>query len=315
LFRDDTDFKTMSSISQRSWDADGVEWVNSRDELAHAFACVKDHDPRGDFLFAEVDGQAVGYGSISWDDSPEDPKSYKHSVHLLPEWRGRGIREAMFLWNEHMIADISSRRRHAAEKRIVVWVNDSSNDWKQLVDSSGYTTLWRLLEMAMTDIEHVVPTPLPDGIEVRPVMPGDYQRVWALLRSCFEHMEWSSPGLWTDARCAEWVASPNFMPSLMEVAWSGAEPVGVVESIMSEEVISSIGRRVAHTSRVCVAEQWRRKGIAQALLTGSLVRLRAKGAEEVTLDTEQANRSDAWRVYEKVGFRFRRTFVFYGKPL
>ncbi len=309
------DFKAMSAVGQRSWDADGVEWVVTPEDIAHRFATKKDHDPRDDVLLAEVDGNIIGFSSLEWDTSDEDPKRYRSDVKLLPEWRDNGIREALFRYNEDEIRRIASGHAQFPNRRIAVWANEAPNDWKRIVDSTGYTPLWRLFEMAHTDLTGVKETPLPAGMEVRPPRPEEYAKVWALFRDCFQDEKWSSPANWTEERYREWLSSPRFMPSMIEAAWSGDVLVGAVEATMDEEECASLGKRVGRADKVCVRAGWRGKGIAMALLTRSLVRLRSMGAVEVNLDTEAENRSEAWRVYERAGYRIRRTFQFYEKPV
>jgi GNAT superfamily N-acetyltransferase len=309
------DFKAMSAVGQRSWDADGVEWVVTPEDIAHRFATEKDHDPRDDVLLAEVDGKVIGFSSLEWDTSDEDPKRYRHDVKLLPEWRGKGIREALFQYNETELTRLASEHTQFPRRSISVWANEAPNDWKRIVDSNGYTALWRLLEMAHTDLKGVSETPLPAGIDVRPPRPEEHAKVWALFKECFQDEEWSSSAKWTGEMFEEWHSSPRFMPSMIEAAWSGDLLVGAVESILDEEECASLGKRVGRAEKVCVREDWRGKGIAMALLTRALVRLRSMGAVEVNLDTEAENRSEAWRVYERAGYRVRRTVQFYEKTV
>ncbi len=99
------------------------------------------------------------------------------------------------------------------------------------------------------------------------------------------------------------------------VARSGEDVIGVVENYVNEGEWATFGRKVAHSSRVCVRSDWRRKGVSTYLLTRSLKLLRDIGVDEVTLDTEVENKSRAMRVYEGVGFAARRTFTFYAKSL
>ena len=63
------------------------------------------------------------------------------------------------------------------------------------------------------------------------------------------------------------------------------------------------------------ARNWRRKGIASALLARSLAALRDNGMTEATLDVDAENLSGALRIYERLGFEKRHHFVFYRKPL
>ncbi len=309
------DFKAMSAVAQRSRDADGVEWVVTAEEIAEGFANKTDHDPKDDVVLAEVDGELIGYSNLEWDLSDEDPKDYRSDVKLVPEWRGRGIREALFLHNERELRRIAAGHTQFRRKRIFTWANEVPNDWKSIVESNGYRPLWRLLEMANEDLTRTRTTPLPAGVEVRPPKPSEYHDVWKLFRVCFQDEEWSSPAKWSDEMFERWTSSSGFQPSMIEAAWDGDRVIGAVEATVDEERCASLGKRVGIAEKVCVAEDWRGKGVAMALLTRSIVRLRDMGVVEINLDTEAANRSEAWRVYERAGYRVRRTFQFYEKPV
>lgn len=313
-FRDASDIQKMSQISHLSWKADGVEWLVSAEDTKSWLDDKSDHDHRLDVLFAEVDGEVIGYSELAWDSTDADPKYYGHSVYLLPQWRGKGVTAAMFESNEARIREVSSAYPVNGRNHVRLWAYDGPSEWRDIVESSGFSPIWHLLEMAHRDLDSVRDRPRPEGLDFGPVRPEEYPEVWALFRECFSAEQWSSPERWSDRAYEQWTKSPNFMPSLWAVARSGAEVVGVVENYVNEEECSTYGRKVAHSNRVCVKSGWRRKGVSTYLLTSSLKLLRDIGVEEVTLDTEVENKSMAMRIYEGVGFAPRRTFTFYAKP-
>ena len=314
-FGDAADVNVMSELSHLSWKADGVEWFVSPDEIVAWLDDRSDHDHTQDLLFAEIEGKSVGYSEVDRSSAEADPKYYSHSVHLLPQWRGKGILEAMFSSNEDRIREAASSNPVVGRPYLKLWAYDGPSDWKTLVESSGYSPVFHLLEMAHTDLGSVRELEPPPGLDFGPVRPEEYGPIWALFRECFSHEAWTSPDLWTDDVYAEWLRSPNFTPGLWKVARSGKEIVGVVENHVNEDECARCGRKVSHSNRVCVKADWRRKGIASYLMTESLKGLRDIGIEEATLDTEVENKSLAMRMYEGVGFRTRRTFTFYAKAL
>ncbi|MDQ1372136.1 MAG: family N-acetyltransferase [Candidatus Thermoplasmatota archaeon] len=314
-FRGAADIETMSKVSHLSWKADGVEWMVSPEETASWLEDKSDHDHRLDLLFAEVGGEVVGFCKLVWDSSEEDPKYYGHSAHLLPQWRGMGITKAMFESNEARIQEISSAHPVGGRAYIKLWAYDGPSEWRGIVESSGFSPIWHLLEMVNADLASVRDHQAPEGLDFGPVRSEEYPKVWALFRDCFSHEQWSSPEEWSARAYDEWLQSPNFTPNLWMVARSGEDVIGVVENYVNEGEWATFGRKVAHSNRVCVRSDWRRKGVSTYLLTRSLKLLRDIGVDEVTLDTEVENKSRAMRVYEGVGFAARRTFTFYAKPL
>jgi len=310
-----SDIEEMSRVSHLSWKADGVEWLVSPDETRSWLDDKSDHDHIEDVLLAELDGQIIGFSELSWESSEEDPVYRGHNVHLLPAWRGKGIMEAMFESNEDRLREIDSLHPCRGRTFIRVWAFDGPNDWKSIIESSGYQPIWHLLEMVRTSLDSIDEVPEPEGFDFGPVHPEEYARIWALFRECFSSEQWSSPDRWSDDAYAAWLRSPNFAPGLWKVARAGGEIVGVVENCVSEDECDAYGRKVGHSVKVCVKDGWRRKGLATYLLTSSLKLLRNIGIEEVSLDTEVENTSMAMKVYAGVGFTTRRTFTFYAKPL
>lgn len=314
-FRDDSDYRKMSEISQLSWKADGVVWIESEEDIRARFSAVRDRDPRSDIVFIEVEGNTVGYSQIAWDNEAEKVKAYSHSVYLLPEWRDKGIREALFRDNERRLEEISSKHGFADEKYLQVWTYDEPNDWKRIVETMAYAPVWHLLEMTHKMLSKIVVRDMPEGIEVRPPREDEYHGLWELYRECFLGESWFNPYTWSEDAYHNWVKSSTFKPELLNVAWDGADPVGVVEMLINDEEIQRMDRKIAHAQTVCVAERWRGKGIAKALLARGLTQVRELGIDEVTLDTEVENKHRAMRVYESVGFRVQRTFTFHRKPI
>lgn len=310
-----SDIEDMSRVSHLSWKADGVEWMVSPEETRSWLEDRSDHDHKEDVLIAESGGQIIGFSELAWKPSEDDPVYYSHTVHLLPDWRGRGIMEAMFESNERRLREVTSDLPVKGRAYVRLWAYDGPNDWKSVIESSGYQPIWHLLEMARKSLDSVTEAPEPDGFDFGPVRPEEYPKIWALFRECFSSQPWESPDRWSKEVYEAWLRSPNFAPGLWKVARAGDEIVGVVENCVSEEECDAYGRKVARSVRVCVKDGWRRKGLATYLLTSSLKLLRNIGIDEVSLDTEVENESMAMRVYEGVGFETRRTFTFYAKPL
>ena len=314
-FGGEEDFATMSRIAQMSLEADGVEWITTADDFKEEFSRAKDRDPHSDVLFVEVEGETVGFSHLTWDNESEEVKAYRHMVHLVEGWRGRGIREVLFRRNETLLRDIASAHSFPREKYIQLWAFDGPNDWKRLVEMNRYSSVWHLLEMRHRTLDGVVPRDLPDGLVLRSPTWGELRRIWSLYVRCFQGEPWFTAATWNDETFESWTSSPTTRPELINVAWDGDEPVGVVEMRIIHEENERIGRNIAHAWVVCVDERWRGQGVAKSLLTKGLAQMRDIGMSEVTLDTEVENKYKAMNVYASVGFEVDRTFTFYRKPV
>ena len=106
-FRREADFAAMSRVSRESWAADGVAWSVSAEDFANEFRHSPRRSPDRDVLFAEVGADVVGYAAVEWLPKDASRTVYSHVTHLLPAWRGKGIREALLAWSEGRLREIA----------------------------------------------------------------------------------------------------------------------------------------------------------------------------------------------------------------
>jgi len=64
---------------------------------------------------------------------------------------------------------------------------------------------------------------------------------------------------------------------------------------------------------ISVRPAWRRRGLARALLTRALADLYERGYEVIRLNTVAEFPTQAWRLYESVGFRVVKEYPRYRK--
>jgi ribosomal protein S18 acetylase RimI-like enzyme len=70
-----------------------------------------------------------------------------------------------------------------------------------------------------------------------------------------------------------------------------------------------------YVAGVAVRRAWRRRGLARALLAGSLVASREAGFTSASLGVDTDSPTGATALYESLGFRPEQTFTVYRKPL
>jgi ribosomal protein S18 acetylase RimI-like enzyme len=68
-----------------------------------------------------------------------------------------------------------------------------------------------------------------------------------------------------------------------------------------------------YTEGISVRRPWRRRGLARALLTRSLLMFQEMGFEEAALGVDGQNPNGALQLYESVGFQVRRRELVYRK--
>jgi len=314
-FKDDSDFGLMSRIGEKSWEADGVEWMRTKDEIESEFRFEPDRDPKRDLVFVELKKETIGYGQIST--SMKDPQTRIcfQQAHLLPEWRGRGIREAILRSNEE--EHLARARKNPARCNFFeTWVKDDPNDWRTIVLANGYLPSWHVLEMVRPELNDVIDYPLPAGLEVKPVPPDMYHAVWDAMKVAYSDQPSCSEEKYNEDSYKQWLSSPEFCPDMWVVAWDNDKIVGTVQNYIDDEENMAFKHKRGHTERIFVDSSWQNKGVAKALISKSLKLLWSKGMEEAILDVDiaEAQKSVALQLYGKMGYKVINQFTFCRKP-
>jgi GNAT superfamily N-acetyltransferase len=299
----------------RSWEADLVDAVISVPDVATKLVPSENFDPASDVMILEVKGKAIGMCEVSWSRCLNNITAYSLRAHLLPEWRHGGIRESMIELNEARIRDIAASHDKDRTNVFEVYASSEPNEWKTLLEKNGYTPSWYLLALLRPLAESIPDLPLPIGVEVRPVRPEHYRTVWDAAAEAMRDERTFTEEERNGEAFERYVKSSNFSPDLWQIAWEGDEVAGGVQNYIDKDENSELKRRWGHTEDIFVRRRWRRKGLAHALIARSCRLLKEKDMEYATLDMESENLSGALRLYESLGYRKDREFIFYRKPL
>lgn len=258
------------------------------------------------------DGAMAGLAEV-WDSEPH--VSYFVYAEVHPAHQGRGIGSLLATWAEARGRQLLARAPEDA--RIILKqfrMTDDRAAARHLLDQ-GYVLVRHNLRMSIDfDGPPALPT-LPDGLIIRPFVRGKEERAMLLaIREEFrDHWGWVEQPLEEDYR--DWVhyleTNPTCDPSLFLVVVEGEEIVGtsVCQTSWPEDPdagwIHSLG----------VRRQWRRRGIALALLQQSFVELHRRGKRSAKLGVDAESLTGATRLYEKAGMHMERQFAFYEKEL
>ena len=82
----------MSDVSVKSWEADHIDFVKTKEGYENEFKPSTQRDPTRDLLFAEVNGNVVAFAEISLlldagDGIMRDPELHFDGERLLFAWR------------------------------------------------------------------------------------------------------------------------------------------------------------------------------------------------------------------------------------
>jgi GNAT superfamily N-acetyltransferase len=114
-FQGEPDYKILHDIMVTCFEADQIEEEYTLEDITRQYNNVQRCNLYTDMIFAEIDGEVIGYGRCWWNQEVSGDYVYPSFIHLLPEWRGTGIGLAMV---KHLHARIQIPpnvvRRHRA---------------------------------------------------------------------------------------------------------------------------------------------------------------------------------------------------------
>jgi GNAT superfamily N-acetyltransferase len=313
-FRGDVDYPAMLRVYTAAHEADGIEEVTTLDQLRLNYATLVNCDPERDVIMAEVDGELVAYARVFWNDLVEGGRSYENFGFVHPEWRRKGIGAAMHRHNEERLREIAAEHPDISPK----WFGSEGADIdpgnRALLLGDGYTPARYFYDMVAPSLDGIVAPPMPDGIELRPVMRDQYRPIWLAAAEAFRD-HWGQPE-WVEEDWERFVADPdNQDPALWRIGWAGDEVAGVVTTTVPVEENARHGRARVYVAGVSVRRPWRRRGLARALLAGSLVAARDAGFTSASLGVDTDSPTGATQLYESLGFAPEKTFTSYRKPM
>lgn len=310
-FQGEADYSAMAAVINGCRDVDQIERVETAEKIANGYNHLVNCDPYRDMLFAEVDGQVVGYSRVYWRDELDGRRIYMHFGFLLPEWRHRGIGRAMLRYNQRLLKEIAADHPNDVDRCFQSFAADTEVEATSLLISEGFESVRHFFEMTRTDLDDIPDAPMPVGLEVRPVKEEHLQPIVDASNEAFrDHWGFSED----EGPTAEQLKDdPNYDPSLWRVAWDGDQVAGMVRSFIDRDENVEYNRKRGYTEDICVRRPWRKRGLARSLLVQSLYALKERGMTEAALGVDTENLSGALRLYKSVGFRPVKRFTVYQK--
>jgi len=306
----------MVPIANAVYAANGMDEITTVADLENWLGhTLAGFDPASDVVLAEVDGTLVGYAWVDWVDTTDGMREFRLGGYVHPDWQGRGIGRRLLEWQEgYALAHPAA----AASTRPLVlgsWSSELNARKARLLAAAGYTPARDFFEMLRPGINGVEVPPLPDGIEIRPVVNdrASKKQLWDADVEAFED-HWGGFDS-SDAAFEAWLVRPHWDSDLWVVAWDGDEIAGGVMNTIYTDDNEAFGRRRGWLDSVFVRRAWRRRGLGAALVARSLVRLREAGMEEAMLGVDSDNPSGALALYERAGFEVHRRSSAYRKPM
>ena len=267
-----------------------------------------------DMVIAEVDGQIVGEAEGTATIRDGYPVHYLFGrVH--PDWRRRGIGRALFRWNERRAHARAAAEAELGGPSAVIggFASEFEPGNEALFESEGYRAFRYAFTMIHRRVQDAEPIEMPEGLEIRPVTPDLHRQIFQADDEAFaDHFEHRAA---TEEDFVATFSQPDLDTSLWKVGWDGDEVAGAILTYIWKEENEVLGVKRAWLESVFTRRQWRRRGLARALIGATLVELRERGIEEALLGVDAENPTGALALYEGLGFEVKVRAKRYRKPL
>jgi mycothiol synthase len=315
-FQGDSDFPHMARVANVCFAADKAEIFRTVDDMRKSYSELVNCDPNKDMILAEMDGELIGYVRGWWWAELAGPIIYCHLGFVVPAWRRKGIGRAMLRWMHVRQRAIASASTSLAEHIFQVTATQYEVGLTALLKGEGFKPTRYFFSMVRPHLDNIEDFALPVGVELRPVLPEHYRAIWDSSRAAFAQ-HWGMAADGPDAY-GLWVKQTDiFQPLLWQVAWDIAsnQIVGQIRTYIHAAHNRNFQRQRGWTEFVSVHKDWRRRGLARALVSHSLRAQRDAGMTESALGVDSENATGATRVYETCGFEVVKSNTVYRKPM
>lgn len=290
---------------------DETELIPSDEQVANDFAHPEGFDPIEDVTLAELDGRVVATGEVRYL-RRDEKHTYMLDGAVHPDVRRQGIGSALLARLEDRARE---RARGVPDGAIYLdgWMPDQNRGFVALATGAGYVPNRHFYEMINADLGTVGEPPMPEGLELRPVVMADLRRIFDAEGEAFQD-HWGSFD-WSDGMFTRMLTEPDLDIGLWRVAWDGDEVAGVVSTWIIANENEALGQRRGWLDHVSVRRPWRRRGLAAALIQSACIALREAGMTEAALGVDTENPTGALGLYERLGFRTIRRATAWRKTL
>ena len=175
-FRDPGDYVTMADLARRANLHDDEDWLPDAPSLQAEFEHTEDLVPGRDIFIADVHGEPVAYSHVNRQ-VRDGLAVYAVFGTVVPEWRRRGIGRWLLHHNEAQSRLAAERHDDADGRALGAWAGDRGGA-RELLLSAGYEEVRYGFAMRRPTLDDIPDAPLPDGLEIRDVVPGDVRRIW-----------------------------------------------------------------------------------------------------------------------------------------
>jgi mycothiol synthase len=289
-------------------------WFPSVAGLANDWSPTSTFEPARDLQAVEVDGALVGVGRHAWRERPS-VVNHRLEVYVHPEHRRRGHGSRLLAWTQERARESVAEGLGGPTTKPHQYGgagSDRSGIVAPFAAHHGFEAYRYHFDMRRPLAEPIADARLPDGFEMRAVLPEHHRAIWHADEEAFEdHWDHAAP---VEGDYERFFGDPDIDTSIWQVAWAGDEVAALVINGIYPHENEQTGERVGWLDSVATRRSYRGRGLAAALIARSLQVLRERGMDIAALGVDAQNPTGALQLYERAGFRRASRWTFYRKP-
>ncbi len=279
-----------------------------REYLSHP-----DLGPRENMFVAQAEsGQLVAWSEVRLS-RDRDMNGFRTRMEVHPQYRGQGLEDLM-------LARMEQRARERLDETGTPQVYiDIAIPMEQIevIRAAGRTgmrevrRLWRMLRPNLGDL----PTPrFPQGLTIRAFHMGeDDARVLDADNAAFsEHFGYTPETLET---YQHYLHKEAYRPELSVLAIDPVRDVvaGFCHIAISKGECERLGKKRGWIDILAVRQEYRRRGLGEALILQGMHNLHSAGIDEAVLGCDSENTTNATALYFRTGFHVHKVRILYSK--
>jgi mycothiol synthase len=300
-YRGPVDHPDMNRVANAVRVFNGDPNLGTVADMDNHYAHLENADLPRDCALVELDERVVAYGRASRVELITGDRQVECIMNLEPDARGRGI-EGLLLGHalrraEEIVAEFG--RDHPMAVTAYVMARDDSQ--RVAVEAAGFSRIRSGVQLVRPNLEDIPDIPLPDGFEIRRIEASDramHRRVWEAAGRAFANSYGEQAQ--TEDQYERWLTSDEFDPPLWRVAFHGDDIAAQILNYLGDP--EPDGSRTGWTESISTQPEFRRRGLARALLAESLRTVRDAGATKAALGADSLNPNRAQSLYESMGF-------------
>lgn len=298
-----------SAVYQMLLDIETVDQrgnVSTIDDVLRDFENPECNPTTDTFLAFSSDGKVAASAWVFSPPATEHEVMVWVSGEVHPAHRGRGLGDYLLTWMENRARLMLAAQPSTLSKIIRTNTPENLLDRVRLYEKHGFTPVRFSYRMRRDLRQPITGWSVPEGVSISMWQTDlDRETVQAFNDSFSDH--WGaipySEELWR-----LWLTGhPSFHPELsfqaiVEDQSGKREVIGFCLSKIKEAPTIIPNIQEGWIQELGVIRQWRKKGVATALMRAAMQAYQQAGLDYAGLDVDTENLSGALRIYERLGF-------------